>query len=142
MTTMTTTAVRRCVVGVLLGSVGVILGPVSSQAHHSVAAGFNMDARIEIVGTVARMEWRNPHALLTVKAKNETGQVEEWSVWFGSANSLRRRGWKTEDLPVGETVTVTGFQARDGSLQLYGGGQTTLPDGRTLFGGDAPSEGR
>jgi hypothetical protein len=135
-----TTMVRRFVL-VVLGSVGVFLGATSSQAHHSVAAGFDMDLTVEIVGTVAGMEWRNPHAQLTVEAKDENDQVQEWSVWFGSANSLRRRGWKTDDLPVGETVTVTGFQARDGSLQLYGGGQTTLPDGRQLFGGDAPTDG-
>ncbi len=142
MTMMTTMTVRRFVVGVLLSSVGVILGPLSSHAHHGVATGFDMGTTVEVVGTIARMEWRNPHARLTVEAKDENGRVQEWSVWFGSANSLRRRGWRADDLPVGETVTVTGFQARDGSLQLYGGGQTTLPDGRRLFGGDAPREGQ
>jgi hypothetical protein len=43
------------------------------------------------------------------------------------------------DLPVGQTITVTGFAARDGSPQTYGG-ETLLPDGRTLFGGNAPGE--
>ena len=128
--------------GVLASGVGLLLPAVSLSAHHSVAAGYDMDKTVTVSGTVAKMEWRNPHALLTVEAKDAQGQTESWSVWFGSANGLYRRGWRQEDLPVGAAVTVEGFQARDGSLQLYGGGQTRLADGKVLFGGDAPAEGR
>ena len=79
---------------------------------------------------------------LFVDAKDDKGVVQAWEVWFSSANGLYRRGWRDDDLPVGAAVTVTGFQARDGSRQLYGGGQTRLSDGRVLFGGDNPEEGR
>ncbi|MED5462639.1 MAG: DUF6152 family protein, partial [Pseudomonadota bacterium] len=58
---------------------------------------------------------------------------------FTSANNLFRRGWRADDLPVGETVTVQGFPARNGSFDMYGG-ETVLPDGRILFAGNAPGE--
>jgi hypothetical protein len=120
----------------------VLPGSILVLAHHSVAAGFDMENSTTVNGTIAKMEWRNPHARLSIDTKDEKGQVQSWDIWFGSANSLYRRGWRQEDLPVGATVTVTGFRAKDGSRQIYGGGQTRLPDGRTLFGGDAPAEGR
>jgi hypothetical protein len=130
---------QRFVLGVCGGLV-LLLAASSGDAHHSVAAGFDMSKTITVVGTITKMEWRNPHARLTVEVKNDQGQVEPWDVWFGSANSLYRRGWRQDDLPAGAVVTVTGFRARDGSRALYGGGQTKLPDGRTLFGGDAPKD--
>ena len=40
---------------------------------------------------------------------------------------------------MGATITVSGFPARDGSYELYGG-ETRLADGTTLFGGNAPGE--
>ena len=69
----------------------------------------------------------------------EDGATQSWTAWFTSANNLFRRGWRADDLPVGEIVMVSGFPARDGSSELYGG-ETTLPDGRTLFAGNAPGE--
>jgi hypothetical protein len=107
--------------------------------HHSIAAGFDMERTTTVTGTVANMAWKNPHALLLIDVKDSKGQTQAWSVWFSSSNGMYRRGWRRDDLPVGATVTVTGFAARDGSPQIYGG-ETTLSDGRTLFGGDAPAD--
>ena len=133
---------RVLVFRVLCGGVGLLLSAASLHAHHSVAAGYNMDNTVTVSGTITKMEWRSPHALLTVDVRDAQGQIQSWSVWFSSANGLYRRGWRQDDLPAGATVTVTGFQARDGSRQLYGGGQTRLADGTVLFGGDNPEEGR
>ena len=110
-----------------------------SLAHHSVAAGFEMDQEITRTGKISAMEWTNPHARMYFDVTDEEGNVETWIAWFSSSNNLFRRGWRAGDLPVGETITVNGFPARDGALQIYGG-DTTLPDGRILFGGNAPGE--
>lgn len=127
----------------VLGASIFWLGLMSSgqvAAHHSIAAGFEMDKTTTVMGTVARMDWKNPHALLTIDVKNDKGQIESWSIWFSSSNGMYRRGWRKDDLPVGAVVTVVGYVARDGSKQIYGG-ETKLQDGRTLFGGDAPAGG-
>jgi hypothetical protein len=108
-------------------------------AHHSVAAGFDMGTEIAVTGTIRSMEFINPHARLFLDVEDESGETTTWTAWFTSANNLMRRGWRPTDLPVGATVTVTGFPARDGSPQTYGG-DTLLPDGRTLFGGNAPGQ--
>ena len=127
----------RFPLAVAIVATGVLLTAVRVGAHHSIAAGFDMAGTTTVVGTVEKMEWRNPHAQLTIAVKNEKGQTEPWSIWFSSSNGMCRRGWRKDDLPVGVTVTVTGFRAKDGSNQLYGG-ETKLSDGRMLFGGDAP----
>ena len=116
-----------------------IVATSAAIAHHSVAAGFDMGTEVAITGTVRSMEFINPHARLFLDVEDENGQTTTWTAWFTSANNLMRRGWRATDLAVGTTVTVTGFPARDGSHQTYGG-DTLLPDGRTLFGGNAPGQ--
>ena len=133
---MTIRGLSRCL---LLIAAGVLLASWSARAHHSILAGFDIKSIVTVTGTVTKMEWRNPHALLTIDVKNPQGQIESWSVWFGSSNGMYRRGWRSDDLPVGAVVTVVGYPARDGSRQTYGG-ETRLADGRVLFGGEAPSE--
>jgi len=118
---------------------GSILLVSSAFGHHSVAAGFDLDESATVTGTITEMEWINPHARMFVEVQGPDGDVQIWTAWFTSANNLFRRGWRADDLPVGETVTVSGFPARDGGYELYGG-ETTLPDGRTLFAGNAPGE--
>jgi hypothetical protein len=127
----------RSGLGLLVG--GLLAALPAARAHHSVAAGFDMDAEISVTGTIVSMEFINPHARLFLDVQSANGRIETWTAWFTSANNLMRRGWRPTDLPVGATVTVTGFPARDGSAQAYGG-DTLLPDGRTLFGGNAPGQ--
>jgi len=129
----------RPILGLLASSAVLVLGASVVRAHHSVAAGFDMDASITVTGTIKEMEFINPHARMFFEVEGENGEPQSWTVWFSSANNLMRRGWRADDLPVGATIAVTGYPARDGSYELYGG-ETKLADGRTLFGGNAPGE--
>ncbi len=107
------------------------------NAHHSIAAQFHLDKTNTVVGTITRMEFKNPHAWLYLEGKDASGQVAQWSIEFGSANALYRRGWRREDLPIGASVTVSGYVSRDGS-RILGATDVKLADGRTLFAGSAP----
>lgn len=128
----------RCVLAaaslMMLGAAGI-----PARAHHSIAAGFDMDQEVEVTGIVTGMEWINPHARMFFDVTGEDGSTVSWTAWYNSANNLRRRGWRGTDLPEGSTITITGYPARDGSPVIYGG-DTRLPDGRTLFGGNAPGQ--
>ncbi len=130
---------RELVAGTIAFGMVILLSASAAHGHHSVAAGFDMRASTMVTGTITSMEWINPHARMFVEVEGEDGETQSWTAWFTSANNLFRRGWRADDLPVGETVTVTGFPATDGSNELYGG-DTTLPDGRILFAGNAPGE--
>ena len=126
---------RLITLTVLAFTVGVLQLPVN--AHHSIAAQFHLDKTNTVTGTIMKMEFKNPHAWLYLDVKAAQGQVSQWSIEFGSANALYRRGWRREDLPTGATVTVTGYVSRDGS-QILGATDVKLADGRTLFAGSAP----
>lgn len=122
---------------VALGAAIAAVSQLPLTAHHSIAAQFHLDKTNTVTGTISKMEFKNPHSWLYVDVKDPKGQVSQWSIEFGSANALYRRGWRREDLPVGAMVTVSGYVSRDGS-QILGATDVKLADGRTLFAGSAP----
>lgn len=106
---------------------------VPAAGHHSFAAVFDATALVEVAGTVTEVEWMNPHAWIYLDVENERGEVERWSFELGSPNGLRRRGWSRDTIQVGDTIKVSGYRARDGSLR--GNVKTvTLASGQTLDG--------
>jgi len=126
----------RAALGAVLAA--VLLG-YPAFGHHSIALQYDMTREITISGRIVEMEWRNPHSWLSVEVEGETGRPELWRVEFGGANSLYRRGWRQDDLPVGAEVTVHGLPSRDGSRQIEGD-EVTIADGRSLFSGSGPNQ--
>ena len=93
-----------------------LVGSVS--AHHSVQSQFDIHKTVSISGTVAKIEWINPHSYLTVNVKGSDGKVQKWAFELGGAASLRRAGMSRADrggLKPGDQVTVTALAARDDS---------------------------
>ena len=87
-------------------------------AHHSVQSQFDIHKTVSISGTVAKIEWINPHSYLTVNVKGSDGKVQKWAFELGGAASLRRAGMSRADrggLKPGDQVTVTALAARDDS---------------------------
>ena len=123
---------------------GLLAASTPVGAHHSFAAEFDGSKAVTLKGTVARMEWSNPHAWLHVDVRGPDGKVVSWMVEGGAPNALLRRGWNRDSVAPGTAVVVQGFRARDGSNRASGG-SVTLPDGKKLFIGSpesgAPNEG-
>ena len=114
-------------------------GTMPLAAHHAFAAEFDAKKPIKIRGTVSKMEWINPHAWIHVDVMKPDGTVEEWMIEAGTPNTLLRRGFTRESLKVGTEVIVDGYQSKDGSLRANGR-DITLPNGQTLFLGNADSD--
>lgn len=135
----------RTTLAVLLAAVALLLPAVPAAAHHAFAAEFDANMPIKLKGTVAKMEWINPHTWIHIDVKRPDGKVERWMIEGGPPNALYRRGFTKDSLPVGTEILVEGFRARDGSTR-GNGRDLTFADGRKLFlgssGTGAPRDGR
>jgi hypothetical protein len=90
----------------------------TASAHHSIQSQFDIHKTVSISGTVAKVEFINPHSYLTVNVKVADGKVQKWAFEMGGAAALRRAGISRADrggLKPGDEVTVTALAARDGS---------------------------
>jgi len=93
-----------------------LVGPLS--AHHSIQSQFDIHKTINVSGTVAKMEWINPHSYLTLNVKDADGKVQKWDFELGGPEALRRAGLSRADrggMKPGDQVTVTALAAKDGS---------------------------
>ena len=127
------------VIAVAGGLLVALAAPV--RAHHAFNAEFDQKKPIKLQGTVKKMEWINPHSWMTIEVKKPDGTVETWEVEAGAPNSMFRRGFNRNSLPVGTEVVVLGYQAKDVKKKRANGGSITFSDGRTLFlGGSNPDD--
>lgn len=117
-----------------------VLGLVASAApllaHHSFAAEYDANKKINITGTVTKVEWMNPHARFYVDVKDESGKVTSWNFELGAIPVLLKQGWRKDSLKIGDQVTVEGSRAKDGS-NTANAQRVMLPDGRRVFAGSS-----
>jgi hypothetical protein len=45
----------------------------------------------------------------------KTGKVDNWGFEMGPPHGLQRQGWRRETLKIGESVTVDGWLAKNGT---------------------------
>jgi len=105
-------------------------------AHHSFAAEYDRDKPVTLTGTVARVEWTNPHARLYIDVKGDDGKLVTWDFELGPPNGLMRQGWTRNSLQTGQTVTVNGFLSKD-EPNVANARSVFLPDGRQVFAGSS-----
>jgi hypothetical protein len=116
-----------------LCALSLLVAGQSVWAHHSPSAEFDMDHKFTLTGVLAGVDWINPHVQIHVDAKDAAGKVANWSfesnppLWFKRAGVLRQDIAKA----VGQTVTVEGLHARNGSNYGYFL-KITFADGTTL----------
>jgi len=109
-------------------------------AHHSFAAEFDASKAIRVTGTLAKVEWTNPHIYFYLDSKDEQGNVVRWTCESGAPGALSRRGFKKGDLKLGDTIVVDGYRAKNGS-NLMDARRVTLADGRIVSGASAGDGG-
>jgi len=130
----------RTKLAVLLGIAGLLMAAAPMFAHHAFAAEFDAQKPVKLKGTVAKVEFINPHSWIHMDVKDADGKVTRWMVEGGSPNALFRRGVTKDALPQGTEISVDGYQAKDGSNRANGR-DITFADGRKLFvGGSNPDE--
>jgi hypothetical protein len=109
-----------------------------AQAHHTYAM-FDGERTAQVTGTVAKLEWRNPHVYVWVYVPDAKapGGHRLYAFENGATNVLERRGWTKSLLQAGDPITVTYWPLKDGRP----GGHfeaAILRDGRVMRGAGGP----
>ena len=122
----------------VIASLVAVTFTAGAAAHHSYAM-FDGTRVQSVTGTIAKLEWANPHVFVWVyvpRAQSANG-YDLYAFENGSTNVLLRRGWTKDALPPGQEVTLDYWPLRDGRK---GGHLKTvkLSSGRVLQGAGGP----
>ena len=130
-------------VAILFAAIVLLAIAVPAIAHHAFAAEYDADQPVKLKGKVTKFEWTNPHARFYIDVVDEKGVVSSWNLELASPNVLRRNGWTSKILQIGEEISVEGSRARDGS-KMANARVVTLANGQRVFSGlqgeDAPNQ--
>ena len=111
------------------------------RAHHSFAAEYDGSKPVTVSGTVARIDWANPHIHFYVDAKDDKGTLTQWKFEGYPPNMLVRQGWKRDEtLKLGDQVSVFAWRARE-EANLAAAREITFSDGHKMTVGPPAGTG-
>jgi hypothetical protein len=119
-------------------AISALTAVATAVAHHSYAM-FDAARTATVTGTVAKLEWTNPHVFVWVYVPNaarESG-FDLYAFENGSPNVLLKRGWTKDTFAVGEKLAVAYWPLADGRT----GGHfavATRVDGSSIRGAGGP----
>jgi hypothetical protein len=86
-------------------------------AHHG-ASPYDSTKLTTLKGTVSSFQFINPHVVISVDVKDDSGKVETWIGEANSPNVLSRHGWDRDIIKKGDQITVIGNRGKNGSKTL------------------------
>jgi hypothetical protein len=116
-------------------TVGLLCAAAPVLAHHAFAAEYDSNKPVTFTGTVTKVALTNPHIYVYVDAKDASGKITNYLVEGGTPNGLRKQGWGKDSIKVGETISISGYAAKNGSNHVNGT-SWTFADGRKFVRGD------
>ena len=109
-------AIRRIGLGGFLVALGgYLIAGTDLQAHHAVAAVYDLNTEIVLEGRLQKLNYRNPHANLILEVPNEDGTTTEWTLTTASTQVLGRAGVNRDSIKAGEFLRITALPARNGN---------------------------
>jgi hypothetical protein len=115
----------------LVGLVGASCVFGVAQAHHSRAL-YDLTQEVVIEGTVAKLEWRNPHVSMTVETLASGGTPVLREVEVMAVSEAKALGLPREALAVGSRVVVRARPGRGGPTARALGLDVRTSDGKLL----------
>ena len=112
--------------------VGLLITGPPVEAHHNSAPFYDDSKSVEVVGTVSKFNFRNPHSFIFIEAENQDGEMVEWEVELGAAVSMSRRGWTRESIKAGDPIRVVGQPSRAPGTFGICCAELTRPDGSPI----------
>ena len=91
---------------------------VTVSAHHGSAA-YEMDKSVTVKGKITDFQFVNPHVLIFMDVKDDSGKLTNWAGELTSPNRLTRLGWNKDTLKVGDDVTMVGAPSKSGAPRMW-----------------------
>jgi hypothetical protein len=91
----------------------VCIASIPLAAHHGNAA-YDTEKTITLKGTVTQWFWANPHCVLELDAKSDSGEVVHWSAETENPTTMSHQGWMKSSFKPGDQVTVTVITVKNG----------------------------
>ena len=98
---------------VIVATLSSVIGIPRVFAHHSFGL-YDMAKTVEVDGTVAQMEWSNPHCWLFLQVGAAAGADKSYGFEMNSVGEMTRRGWKKNVVKPGDKIKVRYHPLRDG----------------------------
>ena len=100
---------------VVLGAIcGLVLFSSAAAAHHGVA-GYDLNKTVTLHGTVTKFDWSNPHVVVYLDAKNESGEMQHWTIEFAAPVHMVRAGWSKNSMKTGDDIVIETHPSRNGA---------------------------
>jgi hypothetical protein len=96
----------------------VFMVSTATTAHHGTA-NYNTGTQVTVKGTVSDFQFNNPHVLIYIQAKDESGKTTNWQGELTSPNHLSRAGWKKDTIKPGDEITISGYPTKSGSPEIW-----------------------
>jgi hypothetical protein len=114
----------------VLGAAAILAGAGPLSAHHVWPV--DRSSEITVRGTVTGYSWANPHVMIDLDVKEDSGKVEKWNVGGPSTDRMAANGWNRNTLKAGDVITAIGHRFSDGSkiLRLQ---KIVMSDGKEMF---------
>jgi hypothetical protein len=122
---------RHTAFGLIIG-IAILFTIASASAQHTLAAKFDLTKPLTLKGTVTQIDWGSPYVHILMKVPGSP-RPTLWAVEVDGAIPLSQKGWSQTSLPLGETITVQGFAARDKSNQVSG--TSVMANGKKVYSG-------
>jgi Family of unknown function (DUF6152) len=86
---------------------------IPAFAHHGTSR-YDLDKTVTLNGTVTGFDWGNPHCLVYMDVKTDSGKVQHWTLELASPFTMAHAGWTKSSLMLGDTLVAETHPARNG----------------------------
>jgi len=96
---------------------GSLLAGGAVLAHHSLSGVYDIRGTGSVTGVIKKVEFVNPHGVMTLEVPNDDGSMTEWQFTTGSSNTLQSLGFGSggpNTVIEGDVVTIGYMPARNG----------------------------
>jgi uncharacterized protein DUF6152 len=127
----------------LVTLVGLGLASMSAAvlAHHGDAGRYE-DKLTTVKGTVVELQLINPHSVIVIDVKEDTGNVVRWRGEAGSSTQLKGWCWPGSVIKVGDSITMVGRRLKNGSpyMTLSENARVFDAGGKEIYRGNDPGQ--